>query len=333
MANFSRRSLIIGTASAGLLPKFAWGEDNPLPSPPATVETPKPKQLSPAQQLEHVAVLLRMKDAQNREYSGTGFFYGFFKNGNQSVTCIVTNRHVVAGMTKLEMKWTRGTVLAGPDYGNIVDVRLDLQETQRVLLHPDPNVDLAIIMVSDLLNKYQAESTPIYAVSADENLITSSDDLKKFQPLEDILVVGFPDGISDTANNIPIFRRGVTATPVYMKFNGKKQFMIDAAIYHGSSGSPVFLYNVGAWIGENNLTQLGTRVALLGVVWGVIESATEGYIRVVPAPTQFTNKIFSNVPHNLGACVPSYCILDFEPEMVRLGLYKPPAGYKMRAQP
>jgi Trypsin-like peptidase domain len=230
------------------------------------------------------------------------------------------------------MKWTRRTSANEPDYGNIVDVALDLQLQPRIILHPDPEVDLAVIVVSDLLTKYQSDSMPIFAVGAEENLIASSDALKKFQPLEDILVVGYPDGISDTANNIPIFRRGVTATPVYMKFNGKKQFMIDAAIYHGSSGSPVFLYNVGAWIDENNMTQLGTRVSLLGVIWGVFETSTEGDLRVIPAPTQFTTKVFSNIPHNLGACVPSYCILDFEPEMVRLG-FKLPDGYKMRAQP
>jgi S1-C subfamily serine protease len=329
----------LSSASSVLLPKSVLGQEaSPTPAAPAPpaqtapVETPKPKQLSAAQQLEHVSVLLRTKDSQNREYSGTGFFYSFFRNGDQSVTCIVTNRHVVAGMTKLEMKWTRRTPSNEPDYGNIVDVTLDLQWDRRIVLHPDPDVDLAIIIVSDLLNKYQSESMPIYLVGADESIVASSDDLKKFQPLEEILVVGYPDGVSDTANNIPIFRKGITATPVYMKFNGKKQFMIDAAIYHGSSGSPVFLYNVGAWINENNQAQLGTRVALLGIVWGVFEPPTEGEIRVVPAPTQFTNKVFSNIPHNLGVCVPSYCILDFEPEMVRLG-FKPPAGYKIRAHP
>jgi hypothetical protein len=243
----------------------------------------------------------------------------------------VTNRHVVAGMTKIAMKWMRRTPANEPDFGNIVDVTIDLVFDQRIILHPDPEIDLAVIMVSDLLTKYQNDSKPIYAVGADESLVASSDELKKFQPLEDVLVVGFPDGISDTVNNIPIFRRGVTATPVYLKFNGKKQFMIDAAIYHGSSGSPVFLYNVGAWINENSQPQLGYRVGLLGVVWGVFEPATEGELRVMPAPTQLTTKVFSNIPHNLGACVPSYCILDFELEMVRLG-YKPPEGYKMRAQ-
>jgi S1-C subfamily serine protease len=268
----------MGGATASALVPF-----NRLPPPPPSpsAESPKPRQLSAAQQLEHVAVLLRTKDAQNREYSGTGFFYNFFRNGDRSVTCIVTNRHVVAGMTKIAMKWTRRTPANEPDFGNIIDVTIDLQLEQRIILHPDPDVDLALIIVSDLLTKYQNDSKPINAVGAEENLIASSDDLRKFQTLEDVLVVGYPDGVSDTANNIPIFRRGVTA----------------AAIYHGSSGSPVFLHNVGAWLNENNEAQLGTRVALLGVVWGVFETSTEGELRVIPAPTQFTTKVFSNIPH------------------------------------
>src|SRR5258708_25781316 len=96
MVKLSRRSLIIGSAAVGLLPKSVRSEDNPLPSPPPSAESPKPRQLSAAQQLEHVAILLRMKDAQNHEYSGTGFFYNFFKDGDRSVTCIVTNRHAIS---------------------------------------------------------------------------------------------------------------------------------------------------------------------------------------------------------------------------------------------
>jgi Trypsin-like peptidase domain len=331
----SRRSLMIASASSVLLPKSAQSQEAqpPTSSPAQTapVETPKPKDLSFAQQIEHTAVLMRTVDGKSKQFTGTGFFFNFFLMGNQSLTTIVTNKHVVAGMKKLNMRWTRSTAAKGPDIGNLVDVEINDVE-QRLINHPDPNVDLAVIAISDLLNKYESENRPIYAVGASEQLIQSESDLKKFQPLEEILVVGFPDGYSDSKNNIPIFRRGVTATPVYLRFENKKQFMIDAAIYHGSSGSPVFLYNVGAWIDENGHPVLGTRVGLLGVVWGVFESATEGEIRILPAPTQFQQKAVSPIPHNLGACVPAYCILDFEPEIVKRG-YKPPDGYKMRAQP
>ena len=95
---------------------------------------------------------------------------------------------------------------------------------------------------------------------------------------------------------------------------------------------PVFLYNVGTWLNREGVLQSGWRVSLLGVVWGVFEQPTDGEIHLVPAPTQFQPKATSKIHHKLGACVPSYCILDFEPELVKLG-YKPPDGYKMRAQP
>jgi S1-C subfamily serine protease len=268
MSTLSRRSFVLSTAAAGMLPSVLRAEDvqpAPPPTPPAA-DTPKPPQLSAAQQLEHVSVLLRTEDRQKGLFSGTGFFYNFFRNGDQSLTAIVTNRHVLAGMTKVQMRLTRKNSSNLPDFGNFVDVVLqDLD--WRVIFHPDPNVDLAILAVSDVLVAYEKDSKPIYAVGMEESLVASETDLKKFQPLEEVVIVGYPDGISDIANNVPIFRRGITATPVYMRFNNEKRFMIDAAIYHGSSGSPVCLYNVGAWIGENNIAQLGTRVGLLGVVY------------------------------------------------------------------
>jgi hypothetical protein len=188
---------MLSSLSAALLPKSARSEDNAsAPSPRSSTDSPKPKQLSAAQQLEHVVILLRTEDDQNRQFSGTGFLFNFFRSGDQSVTTIVTNRHVVAGMTKMQMRWTRKTPSNEPDFGNFVDTVLEnLQE--RIIVHPDPSVDLAIISVSDVLNKYQNESKPLYTVGVDQALISSETDLKKFQPLEDILIVGYPDGVSE----------------------------------------------------------------------------------------------------------------------------------------
>ena len=41
---------------------------------------------------------------------------------------------------------------------------------------------------------------------------------------------------------MPILRRGTTATPIALNFEGRPEFLIDAAVYPGSSGSPVFVY-------------------------------------------------------------------------------------------
>lgn len=327
----SRRSIVLSGLGTALVQVTANAEDQP-PAPLSTTpppEQPKPRQPSISEQLEHIAVLLKTEDSKGIQYTATGFMFLFFKQDTRGVEAIVTNKHVVEGMKKISLRWTKKKPSGEPDFGNFVDTVIDDLDN-RIIIHP--SVDLAMIAVSDILSKYTSESRPVFALGIDQTLVPSEDDLKNFQPLEDILVVGFPDGLSDSQNNIPIYRRGITATPVYMKYNGQRQFMIDAAIYHGSSGSPVFLYNVGSWINHDGQTMSGTRVGLLGVVWGVFELPTEGEIRLVPAPTQYQPKALSKIPHNLGACIPSYCILDFEPEIVKRG-YKPPEGYKMRAQP
>jgi len=54
-------------------------------------------------------------------------------------------------------------------------------------------------------------------------------------------MVGYPIGLWDEKNNYPIFRKGITATHPANDYNGKSEFMIDAACFPGSSGSPVYI--------------------------------------------------------------------------------------------
>lgn len=64
---------------------------------------------------------------------------------------------------------------------------------------------------------------------------------------EDILVVGYPDGIYDSAHNLPIIRRGSLASVYPFQHQNQKgryndcYFLIDSLLHGGSSGSPVLL--------------------------------------------------------------------------------------------
>jgi hypothetical protein len=149
--------------------------------------------------------------------------------------------------------------------------------------------------------------------------------------LEDVLIVGYPDGISDTKNNVPVFRKGISATPVYLDFMGKKEFLVDAAIFPGSSGSPAFLFNQGTWLLRDGTTVAGGyRVQLLGVIYAVALHTTDGEIVIVPAPTQARAVAKSQIPNNLGLCIKASRILEFEPILIQKGV-KAPDGYKIRA--
>jgi hypothetical protein len=171
-----------------------------------------------------------------------------------------------------------------------------------------------------------------FLIMLDQSLVPTDAELADLTPLEDILVVGYPDGIIDRAHNIPVFRRGITATPVYIDFDNTKEFLIDAAIFPGSSGSPVLLYNQGMFANRQGTTVVGSRIKLLGIVWGVKINPVNGEISIVPAPTQARTIVNSQVPNNLGVCVKTSRVLEFEPIFVEKG-FKPPDGYKMRAAP
>lgn len=59
--------------------------------------------------------------------------------------------------------------------------------------------------------------------------------------MESVEFIGYPEGLYDSVNCLPIARRGMMATLGYIDYEGKPEFLIDATVLTGSSGSPVFM--------------------------------------------------------------------------------------------
>lgn len=288
--------------------------------------------MTPSEQLLHSTVQIICETTLANRSFGTGFFFLFFKNGDQSVPAIVTNKHVVEGATTGHLKLTMQNGDGSVDLNNFIDITVADFPAQWVP-HPDPTVDLTIMLCAGLLRELIKQGKKPFFVTLDQSLVPTDAELADLTPLEDILVVGYPNGIIDTAHNIPVFRRGITATPVYIDFNNTTEFLIDAAIFPGSSGSPVFLFNQGIWIDrKGNTAAGGTRVKLLGIVHAVFNNLVNGEISIVPAPTQGRAVAATLVPNNLGLCVKASRVLEFEPLIVARG-FKLPDDYKMRAAP
>jgi len=87
--------------------------------------------------------------------------------------------------------------------------------------------------------------------------------------LEEVVFVGYPNNLFDKANLTPIMRRGSTATPVALDYGRRPAFLIDAAVFPGSSGSPVLIFDRGMYATRGGSTQVGSRVILLGVLAAV----------------------------------------------------------------
>lgn len=321
MMRFSRRDAlaILGTAMTDI-PKTVAEE----------AIVPKPADIVPLEQVQHSTAIVRCVNSAGLPSSGTGFLFAFFKHNGQEVLTVVTNKHVVAGAEKGAFRWTLKNSAGGPDYGKFHDLVFEKDFEKGWLPHPDPAVDLAIFPLGGFFGDLIKAGTPAYIIAGDSTGIPTDQDFKQLLPLEDVLVVGYPDGISDIRNNIPVFRRGITATPVNIDFEGRQEFLIDAAIYPGSSGSPVFIYNQGSWLNRQNQVQIGTRLMLVGIVYAVAQHSVNGELRIIPAPTQ-KQVATSQIPNNLGLCIKSSRILEFEPVIVSKG-FTPPEGYVMRAK-
>lgn len=323
--NITRRSVLIGAGFTAISIKDAWSQDATAPS-----KTPEEFKLTPTEQFLYATVMISTTDARGQPGSGTASIFQLFNHNGNSVPVLVTNKHVVANATTAKIKFNLKKSDGSPDRGKTVEVVMNAANSAWIN-HPDPNVDLVVCPCAGFIKKLTDSGQNIFYLAADQTIVPTVDEINSLTPLEEVLIVGYPDGISDAANNIPVFRKGITATPIFLDFNGRTEFLVDAAIYPGSSGSPVFLFNQGAWSDKSGHLQLGVRIKLLGIVYAVQLHTAPGEIAIVPAPTQRALSL-TQLPNNLGVCIKASRILDFEPEFIRLGILKQPEGYVMRSR-
>ena len=152
-----------------------------------------------------------------------------------------------------------------------------------------------------------------FYVPLDKSLIPNQTELEDLGALEDVIMIGYPNGIWDPANNMPIVRRGVTATHPNLNYEGRREFMIDAACFPGSSGSPVFLYNNGSWTNRaGGMVMGGTRVKLLGLLYAGPEHTASGEVRIINVPTQQRAIAISTIPNNLGLIIKAGRLLEMD---------------------
>lgn len=264
-----------------------------------------------ADQIVHTTTRIECRDQSGNVSSGTSFFFDFCKSDEGVVPAIVTNKHVIEGSVIVSFTMTKLGDDDQPQYGEHVPISLNRFQ-HRWLIHPESDVDLAVLPIAPILTELKNRNRMPYYVSIDNSIVPKDEEWKEFSAIEDIVMVGYPNGIWDVRNNLPIVRRGITATPAYANFDGKPQFMIDCACFPGSSGSPVFLYSIGAFMTKQGAINLGGRVKLAGVLWGGPQYTAQGKIVVVPVPTQEQSIALSRIPNNLGYCIRAEKLDAFE---------------------
>lgn len=277
------------------------------------------------EQLLYSTVRIEALDAKGVPSSGTGFFYNFPGAGpNQVVPVIVTNKHVVRNQARGFFHLTMDNGKGEPDLGN--HARIELSDFATCWIeHPDPTVDLAICPIGPPFNELIDQGKRPFYVGLDKSLVPSDTQLAELNAVEDILMIGYPNGLWDAKNNLPLIRRGITSSPPSVRYNGRPEFVIDAACFPGSSGSPVLLVNQGFVHHKNGNISAGmSRVMFLGVLYAGPQTTATGQIIVKTVPTALQPIPVVNMMMNLGFCVRAAKVMDFEAILQSRGLLPPP---------
>lgn len=269
------------------------------------------------EQLVHCTVRIETSLTAGGTSCGTGFFMNFLQTETESVPVIVTNKHVVAGSGIGRFSLTLARPDGLPDIGNHRQFSFANFESLW-LKHPNQNVDLAVFLVGPLLNQAQQSGTPLFFIPLQTALIPKESERLDLSTMEDIIMIGYPSGIWDAKNNLPVIRRGITATHCAVNWNGNTEFLTDIASFPGSSGSPVLLANIGGYMDRRGNTYMGTtRIRLLGIHYAGAMHTASGEIKIVTAPTSNIPISLTQIPNNIGVAINSRRILELEPMIAK----------------
>jgi Trypsin-like peptidase domain len=258
--------------------------------------------------------------------TGTGFIWSFPLSDSPdtiSIPAIVTNKHVVAHATQLSTtislvaKETHSSLkedFSGVAVEHKVVVISDLQD--KIVHHPSPDVDLCALPIEKLVNSLQ-ETYSLRHVFLNANYLLEGPDKELIHSIEPIVMIGYPNGLWDEVNNLPIARTGRAATHALVKWQGRSEFLVDTACFPGSSGSPVFLFQDGMFRSSMAAISPGTLIAFLGILWGGSTMSISGSMTPRAIPTSANDVPKFDAMLNLGFVVNSDEILILQ-EQIRL---------------
>lgn len=264
--------------------------------------------MSLSEMITYSTVLIRCQYSNGTSGSGTGFIVNLChdKSSNMCIPVLITNIHVVKNSIKTVFEFCKADA-----NGNPIDTEpfAFTYQGNAWIQHPDKSVDLCCLLLAEALKELQKNNTKVFYIPLETDLIPGQKNLAELSAMEEVVMVGYPIGLSDTYNHKPIIRRGITSSHPKKDYQGKKETLLDMACYPGSSGSPVFILNQGTYTIPTGIA-MGNRIYLLGVLYGGHEFNAQGVLQFANLP--YTPVPVTRIPINLGIMIKAERILEFE---------------------
>lgn len=202
------------------------------------------------ERLQYITCRIESRFESGSSAVGTAFYYGHRIDERRIAPVIVTNRHVIwdeqygpAVGGKFQVHTSRsvgGVLIPAGVFHHVEFVEAEYPFHEFWVPHPDPEVDLCAMPALPLKYVMNALGSVPYINVIGDDLTLAQHELDLLNVVEDVVMVGYPTGLWDDVHNLPLFRKGTTASHPAQDFQGRPMFVVDLACFPGSSGSPVF---------------------------------------------------------------------------------------------
>ena len=143
--------------------------------------------------------------------SGTGFIFDYSSEPESSCLFLITNRHVVENTkdgkilfhviedNNQEPSLEKGFYLTIPDWQCLW------------FYHPNPEIDIAICPFLPIIQRVKEDfKQNLFFKAIPRKAIPEQDEINSLNAMEEVIFVGYPNGMWDSIHNLPILRKGIT---------------------------------------------------------------------------------------------------------------------------
>lgn len=270
----------------------------------------KPTSLSSQTLFSTAQIVTHNSDGSDSK--GTAFFFHFKVDEQRSVPVLITNKHVIEGSV-LGTFYAHESVLDANNQSTPASTSFPvvLPNFEQLWTGHPGDIDLCAMPFEPLRQQAAAAGKNIFYIPFEENLLPSQAQLENLAAMEEVIMVGYPIGLWDSVNNLPLLRRGITASHPAADFSGKPWGLIDIAAFPGSSGSPVLILNQGSYTIPTGIA-IGSRLIFLGVLFAGPQHQADGSIQIVDIPTRQVPIARTSLPAHLGYYIKAREILELK---------------------
>jgi len=192
--------------------------------------------LLPPKALDIVVAIGSKVDDDETQWIGTGFIYGFrdAESGGEVYPFLVTNAHVLADDDIIVIKMNRADALPANEYAVNLEGNRD-----RITVHPDGLDVAALPMPAEFWNVDQVSTSAVF--EADSLTPEKAGEIGVSEG-DGVFAIGFPLGLVGYEDQLfPIVKQGCIARIRDWLSGRTRHILIDANIFPGNSGGPIFL--------------------------------------------------------------------------------------------